>query len=349
MRRELLATCAAAALLVTSGKDASAQGSQWVNNLGVQLDLLLWQRTRGGDAEIDHFNGQVPGPGTRTFDFSDVSGNGTRPGLAVTGFYRIDPRQTVWVRGFLVGIFGNDQTLVSDPIGLGSSSAIDMAYATIPGTSTNRPGNTVLTGNSEQIFAAQIHTSSFVGGIEANYGYMFVQNPTWRLRGFAGPRWIQFFDRTQSTALDDVGGTFLDAVDIGVRNNLVGGQIGAEGRVRIFQNVFFEGMLSGGLYANLARRTRQFTSFFGGKGTVTGINDRLSETKFAQGLEGRVALVWQFYPGISAAVGYQGLWLNDVGVSQSQFASAANGNDRDIRANSDVWFHGINLGLTFRY
>jgi hypothetical protein len=43
------------------------------------------------------------------------------------------------------------------------------------------------------------------------------------------------------------------------------------------------------------------------------------------------------------------LLLNNVSTSQAQFASVANANDRDPRANSTVIFYGVNLGLEFRF
>lgn len=348
MRRQLLASCAVAALLVVDG-DASAQETVWFNNFGVQFEPLFWQRSRGGDAAINQFNGDPPGPGSQVFSFSDLGGNGTRPGLALAGVYRFNDRQSIRLRGFMNGPFGEDSTLVSDPLNGGSSSAINMAYATIPGTSTPLPGNTVDTGNSEQIFATRVRTSSYVGGAELNYIHVFQFNEFIAVRAIAGVRWIQFFDRVRASAFDDESLSIGNDVSIGMRNNMVGGQFAAEAVIRIIPNLFFNGTVSGGLYNNFVHRTRSFSAF-GGKG-ANGvlINDSLHSSQFAQGAEGRFALVWQFLPAMSVSLGYQTLWLNNVAVSQSQFASAANGNDRDNRANSDVFFHGVNLGFSLRY
>lgn len=341
-----LALVAAAPAQAQTGAD---QPARWTRNIGFEIGPVFLMRTHGGDRAITQTNGNPLDPGERTFNWSDVGGTGIRGGIEGTLSYRFDQRQSAWLRGFIVGEHGDTLTRQTDPAGGGVNSGTSMAYAEIPGTNTDRATNTVNTDNSEAIFGFQASTRSALGSIEANYGYLAWQRGRYQIRAFGGPRYLQFRDRLSAIAFDSANDfpgmgtdTDIDRVGITVLNHLVGGQLGVDAVVPLTASLSLQGRVAGGLYANLVRRHRSFSS---DDAPTNGINDRLSGTRFAQSVEGSVAVVWQFHPGWSASVGYTALWLNNVSVAQRHFESAANGNDRDLRANADVLYQGFRLAI----
>ncbi len=346
----------AVGLAVASAFPAVAQ-APWYSNLSLSTDLLMMTRTRGDSPALTQQQSSVL-PGDRTYSFDDLDGPGWRPGIAATLRYRLGGG-AVAVRGFIVGQFGGDTSYL-DANQISSISFTAPAYSFLPGTFTPRPTNTVtITGNSFSIGGMTAQYNSTLWGFEGSYEMPVYANGGLVVRAFAGPRYIQLREslRTQShfsdTTFSTANAFLTDTVDIGIRNNLIGGQIGAAVRYPVRQTVFVDAHVSGGLYANLVNRDR---SFSGGQGLFVGspfaapfgyIDPTVSSTEFAQGIEAALGIAWRPMPAVTVSLGYQMLWLNNVSVAASHFESAANGNDRDTRANSSVLFHGFRIGASF--
>lgn len=341
--------CAIVASLGASAGVHAQEAARWQNNLSVTGELLVMTRTRGETPALTHSQSTALPGNNRLYSFGDVDSTGWRPGLAATLHYRLGDGALA-LRGFYLGEFGGRSGYL-DANSISSFSNTAAAYATVPGTGTPRPTNTItISGNSVSIGGIIADYRSDLWGVEANYERPLQLGGGMTLRILAGMRYIRLWENltTQSFSADGASGNSIDTVNIGVRNHLVGGQIGASGRYALSQTVFVDAQVAGGLYANLIRRSR---SFIGDPTTPNSsyVDPSVGSTAFAQGVEGAVALTWQPTAGVSTSLGYNALWLNNVSVAAAHFESAANGNDRNARASSSVLFHGGRFAVRINF
>lgn len=211
----------------------------------------------------------------------------------------------------------------------------------------NKPGNEFNTFNADVAccFTATLRTSLF--GAEAN---VVVPAGGPGVTFFAGPRFISYREKLGARVYDDmfsyVGpGTNIDNIDLRVRNDLYGAQIGAEVTLPIMAGVTFAARVSGGLYANSATVNSTISDV---RGFVAPLSKSYSSTEFAQGVEFLPTLTFDLTSRMSLNLGGQVLYLHNVAESANQFLNVADADARSVRSGGDVWFYGARAGITIK-
>jgi opacity protein-like surface antigen len=135
-------------------------------------------------------------------------------------------------------------------------------------------------------------------------------------------------------------------LSIRLDNRMYGGQVGARLEQQLLPSVTLGLQAAFGLYANDVERRRTFVEE---AISTTLLNDKISGTKMSWTTDLGATLSWQATSNLSIDLGYSALLLGNVALTPSHFERAATINDGSLRANSDVWVHGVRLGTTLRY
>jgi predicted porin len=135
-----------------------------------------------------------------------------------------------------------------------------------------------------------------------------------------------------------------DAVSIQTDNYLVGFQLGLQHMWDVGDGIKVGGSLKGGLYANLAERRRSFISANNTKSRAQ--QDSLDDLAFSQAIEFNPRIEYEIAKGVSLTASGTLMWLNNVSGAFPQYATATDLDDRNIRANDDVFFYGAMAGIT---
>lgn len=217
------------------------------------------------------------------------------------------------------------------------------------------PGATVVTTNSDDLFALRIRIRSSLAGGELNLVPRDLPYGTWRwgngeLNAFAGARYVFFGEKLESTAFDeqnDFNGTDndIDRARIVANNHLIGGHLGITGHWRVHPQVELTGRAAFGLFANLVRRDRRFSS---DDNVANAINDSLSGTRFAQMAEVKLGMKVMLNSGLYLTAGGNLFWLNGVTEAGRHFSTVTTGTDRNLRAGGSALFYGGHVGLVLR-
>lgn len=211
----------------------------------------------------------------------------------------------------------------------------------------NDPGADIDSTNSENIYGLVAHHQTKLYGAEANVLSSFGV-PGLSL-GARGLYYGEEFATTTFEEADDVpGGTDTnpdrDQVTVRTDNYMLGLQAGLQGMFDINPYLSVGGSVAGGLYANRVERRRTFRS----ANVSTRFQDStLDDTVLAQAVEVRPRLDFRIAEGWTLSASGSLLWLNNVSDAVSHYATATDLQDRDIRADKDVFFWGGSLGLKY--
>ena len=227
--------------------------------------------------------------------------------------------------------------------------------ANILNTSINLNGVTIGGTNADQFFdAAREHRVSRTNefhNIEINLMHMPVQlasgSPV-SLNWLAGVRYFRFDEGLLFGAVSggnefgSAGGTNEAYLDIDVLNNLVGFQLGTDGRIQVLRNVALFGSLRGGIYGN---HVRGRTMLYRGDG-LEGFNIQNTENDVSMLGELNLGMEWQPASWFSTYLGYRAVFVSGVALSDAQippFLADARGIE-DLDTNGELILHGLMIG-----
>jgi len=163
----------------------------------------------------------------------------------------------------------------------------------------------------------------------------------WRVRPLIGVRWIRHAENFSILDTADVSeDAFAD-----MSNDLFGGQAGLT-TVLWDRGGWFrvEGGVKAGLYHDRMRLRARVLDQLGVQ--QAGFSQAASSTAFS----GEIVLsaVWQFSANASFRVGYQGLWLTNIGLAPDQSDNFTLAGVGSVETN-DISYQGGHLGLEVRW
>ncbi len=164
-----------------------------------------------------------------------------------------------------------------------------------------------------------------------------------------GARALYFGEDFSATTADagaiPPAGTARDHVTIRTDNRLLGLQLGLEHMFDLGDSIRLGGSIKAGLFNNFVDRRRTFVSET--RPDLRSYDKSLDGDVFAQGIEFNPRLEFKLADGVLLSASGQFLWLNNVSEAVTHYASAADLDDRNLRAKGDTYFYGGSLGLTF--
>lgn len=213
----------------------------------------------------------------------------------------------------------------------------------------NNPADQFNSTNSENIFAMAVRHETQLFGGEVN-----IVKPFGIPGLLFGPRAIYFGEDLGVTAMeetDDVPGfvpqgTARDQVSVRTDNWLLGFQAGLQGMFDLSDDLRIGGSVKAGIYDNFVSRRRTFFSL---NQSVRRQDLSDSDDVLAYAVEVNPRVELRVADGVFLSASGNFLWLDNVSEATSHFASVTNPNDRDARANGDVFFYGGSLGLTMEF
>jgi len=247
-----------------------------------------------------------------------------------------------------------DRLEVTDPVGVSSSAALNLSESEFFGTSA------VLW--FEDATAHRLQRRDEFHSVEVNLLYNqlagdcgFGLDASWSL----GARFFRFEENLLFGAVaagfqwgdDPTREAFLDDR---IRNNLVGIQLGAEARYRIWRLQLIAAPKLG-MYNN---HTQHFFHMYTADGTAatstlgTGTYPvESTENNIAFLAQVDLALAWQFAPRWSARIGYHLLVLAGVALADEQLQTSLGHIDElgDIDTNGELIMHGASAGVMYNY
>lgn len=243
---------------------------------------------------------------------------------------------------------GNDfqRTLVGAPSNPANTNAVFHPE--------NDPGADINSTNSEDIFAMSVRHQTQLFGGEVN-----VVKPFGIPGLLFGPRAIYFGEELGVTAIeerDDVPGVTApltpdstpdrDQVSVRTDNWLLGFQAGLQGMFNLSDDLRVGGSVKAGIYNNIVNRRRTFFSLDTTNSTTRGQDSTEKDDVLAYAVEVNPRIELRVADGVFLSAAGNFLWLDNVSEATSHFATVTDLDDRDARANGDVFFYGGSLGLT---
>lgn len=261
---------------------------------------------------------------------------------------------TAGLRGTLLGnVFGQPfefSAFYLNPIGV-ENTKLNLSTGAGVDTDTvydDAPGSDIDSVNSDNIFGLTVHHETKLFGGEINAVRPF------GIPGLLiGARGIFFGEQLGSTAMDTEAsvpwlGTAIVRDHVGIRtdNYLLGLQVGLQHMFEVGDFMRIGGSVKGGLFNNYVRRNRTFVSE--NRTDLRSFDTNHSDHVFAQGVEVNPRIEFQLMDGVYLTAAGSFLWLNNVSTAlpHYEFVEDIDG-DRNVRANSDTYFWGGSLGLTF--
>lgn len=210
----------------------------------------------------------------------------------------------------------------------------------------NDPGADINSTNSENIFALTAQHETQLFGGEVN-----VVRPFGVPGLLIGPRAIYFGEELGVTVMeerDDVPGfvpqgTARDQVSVKTDNWMLGLQAGLQGMFALSDDLRVGGAVKAGIYDNIVSRRRTFFSL---NQSVRRQDSSDSDHELAYAVEVNPRVELRVADGVYLSAAGSFLWLDNVSEATSHFATLTDLQDRDTRANGDVFFYGGSLGLT---
>lgn len=360
LKRLIAALCLGVSCLVLTMPSARADGGDETNDEPLEdAGAARSGEEQGGNLEVrksDRGVLTIEGLLLRRKDLTDVPF--TKQGETGTSFARFDSSElnsnefTAGVRATLKAEFFDQPVEISgfylDPIGqeirkfgFGAAAAAfdtDAVYEGVPGTDIP-----VLTG-SDNIDGMAVSHQTRLYGAEANLLRPF------GLPGFLiGVRGISFGEDFNATAIDEgsipPAGLTRDHVSIRSDNRLLGIQVGLAHMFDLGDSVRVGGSVKAGLFNNFIDQRRTFVSEL--RDDLRSYDRSLSGDVFAQGIEFNPRVELKLAEGVLLSATGHFLWLNNVSEAVTHYASSADLDDRNLRADGDTYFYGGSLGLTF--
>jgi hypothetical protein len=210
----------------------------------------------------------------------------------------------------------------------------------------NDPGGDIDSGNSENIYAMTVRHQTQLFGGEIN-----VVKPFGIPGLLFGPRAIYFGEELGSATMkntnDVPGGSDSspdrDQVSVSTDNWLLGFQAGLQGMFNLSDDLRIGGSVKAGLYDNVVTRRRTFFAL----NVTNRVQDSTEKDDvLAYAVEVNPRIELRVADGVFLSAAGNFLWLDNVSEATSHFAIVTDLDDRDARANGDVFFYGGSLGLT---
>ncbi len=360
LKRLIAALCLGVSCLVLTMPAARADGGDDTSDEPLEdAGAARSSEEQGGNLEVrksDRGVLTIEGLLLRRKDLTDVPF--TKQGETGTSFARFDSSElnsnefTAGVRATLKAEFFDQPVEISgfylDPIGqeirkfgFGAAAAAfdtDAVYEGLPGADIP-----VLTA-SDNIDGMAVFHQTRLYGAEANLLQPF------GLPGFLiGARGINFGEDFNATAIDEGSippvGAGRDHVSIRSDNRLLGIQVGLAHMFDLGDSVRVGGSVKAGLFNNFIDQRRTFVSEL--RPDLRSYDRSLSGDVFAQGIEFNPRVELKLAEGVLLSATGHFLWLNNVSEAVTHYASSADLDDRNLRADGDTYFYGGSLGLTF--
>ncbi|GJM03879.1 MAG: hypothetical protein DHS20C08_23800 [Rhodomicrobium sp.] len=214
------------------------------------------------------------------------------------------------------------------------------------------PAADISRGNSDSddIFGMQVQHQTYLFGAEANW-----KSPLGIPGLLVGLRGLYFGERLASVTFDTAASFIYppdpaeddrDRTSIRTDNYMTGVQIGLDQMFEISDGISIGGAVKAGVFHNHIERHRTFNRDFRDTAANT-MGDELKDDKISYAIEINPRLNINLAPGVSLTAGGWFLWADNVAEALPHFSSAADRDDRDLRADGDVYFWGGSIGLTF--
>jgi len=192
--------------------------------------------------------------------------------------------------------------------------------------------------------------------IEINLIHMPMQaygNSAVSLNWLAGIRYFRFDEGLQfgSVSFDNEfgsnGGLNEAYLDIDVLNNLVGFQLGSDGRFQVARSLALLGGIRAGIYGNHIQHRTQLLRGDGFQGLL--VNS--SENDVSLLGEINLTIEWQPARWFAGYLGYRAVFVSGVALSDNQIPIflADTGGISDIDSNGELILHGITAGGQFMW
>ncbi len=134
------------------------------------------------------------------------------------------------------------------------------------------------------------------------------------------------------------------------KNPLTGLGIGAEFRKPLSRDLFFIGLIKGGIFHNVASsRITAFNTLFGQPDITTIlIDDRDNRSAGVGEISARIH--YDLVPGsVSVYAGYEAMWLDGVAVAPAQLLTTATGSAPFINTANTIFANGLSVGGMVRF
>lgn len=202
--------------------------------------------------------------------------------------------------------------------------------------------------DSDDIYALQIQHQTYLFGAEAN-----LKNPL-GIPGFlVGIRGLYFGERLASVTFDNFNSfknpptdNERDRTSTRVDNYMLGVQVGVDQMFQITDGISIGGSAKAGIFRNHIERHRTFNRDVSGSAQHT-MGDKLKDDQTSYVVEVNPRLNIQLAEGVNFTAGGWFLYADNVATALPHFFAAADRDDRELRADRDVYFWGGSLGLTF--
>ena len=201
--------------------------------------------------------------------------------------------------------------------------------------------------NSENIYAMIGNLQTKLAGGEAN-----IVDPFGVPGLMIGARAIYFgeelgvFVAKNVDAMPGGSATARDRPYVRTDNYLFGLQAGLQGMFDVGGGLSVGGNVKAGIYDNEVERRR---TFFSDNQSVRNMDVKDSDRQLSWGFEANPRLNLRLSDNAYLTVAGTFLYLGNVSQAADQFVAVADRDDRDVRANRDVYFYGGSVGMTFLF
>lgn len=212
------------------------------------------------------------------------------------------------------------------------------------------PAADISLGNSDSddIFALQVQHQTYLFGAEANITNSF------GIPGLIfGARGLYFGERLASVTFDNQASLDYpptdnerDRTSTRIDNYMLGVQVGVDQMFEISDGISIGGSAKAGIFNNHIERHRTFNRDISGSASNT-MGDEITKNQVAYAIEVNPRLNVRLAPGVDLTASGWFLYADNVAEALPHFTSAADRDDRNMRADGDVYFWGASLGLRF--
>lgn len=160
----------------------------------------------------------------------------------------------------------------------------------------------------------------------------------------AGFRWLQLNERMHMDVYDFNVSAYVGDYIYTTKNNLFGGQIGAEAKILDRERFWIDGFAKAGIYGNVASNRYLLIDE---TGTHPFSNDQQDQVAFVGDLG--LTATYQCTKHLALQGGYQLLWIQGVAIAGDQAVAIDLSTDKGIHSRGGAFYHGalVSANLTW--
>jgi hypothetical protein len=208
--------------------------------------------------------------------------------------------------------------------------------------------DTVALPTGEGLSSATFRLEAETSGFEANGRLLLWNKGRLNVDGIGGFRWIGHDETFQSALVLPTGVTIGES--FAADNNLVGGQIGAEGWWAIAEYISLRAASRIGLMANLQEIRVTGPTAIPGRLTGPGNIGIFSNTDTAVTVDLGIGIVLNITPNLRGQLGYNAIWISDAVRALDQIHIAGIGAAPGLfPTNDELWLTGFSAGVEWAY